>query len=448
MKTKKSYWNFFASIKLAIFCFLVLTGAFIAGSTIPQNESAGFYIQKYGEEIANFIQFINISDTFHSWWFIGLLILISINLIVCSIDRLPAVWKIATMDNLGTKIVRLEKMTPHILFKTGQPKSEVTSQVEQIMRGAGWKPGQRETEGGTLLFAQKTPWVRFGVYVVHLSILVIFAGGIISGIFGTKGSIMVRERLPVSYFFEDGTSSKIPFGFKLSVDDFAYIQYESGTTKQLRSEISIFENGKKKLQKTIEVNHPFKYRGYTFYQTTQFKEHKEFWLTIQNLNTGKSKTFILKQGGDIKWPEAGISLGILDIQLQKIFSKYRLKVWFWDGSGAPSVLWIDGEHQFSVKRADAVYTLKSKQVFSSGLQVTKDPGVWPVYIGCIVMVFGLIISFFFSHKRLWVYVHEVGDKTGIRVSGSSNKNKVGFKKIFNVLVDKLEKNETLKLSRE
>ena len=94
-----------------------------------------------------------------------------------------------------------------------------------------------------------------------------------------------------------------------------------------------------------------------------------------------------------------------------------------------------------------VYTFESEQIFATGLQVAKDPGVWPVYIGCILMLLGLVVAFFLSHKRLWVYIYEEGDRTRILVAGSSNKNKVGFENKFNILVEKLENNETLQLSK-
>jgi len=186
-KDKNSFWEFFASVKLALFCFFTLAIASIVGTIIPQNESPGFYIQKYGETTAEIFRLINIPDMYNSWWFVSILSLFSINLIVCSIDRLPTVWKLVTMDNLAAKVNRLEKMTPRNRFASAKPLQQVAAEVEQTLKGAGWKPSQRKMEGGTLLFAQKTPWVRFGVYIVHLSILVIFAGAIIGTPFWCQG---------------------------------------------------------------------------------------------------------------------------------------------------------------------------------------------------------------------------------------------------------------------
>jgi cytochrome c biogenesis protein len=72
----------------------------------------------------------------------------------------------------------------------------------------------------------------------------------------------------------------------------------------------------------------------------------------------------------------------------------------------------------------------------TGLQVTKDPGVWVVWIGSGLMIFGLIVSFFFSHQRVWVRIpKDFGGE--IVLAGSANKNRVAFEKTFGQLVDEV-----------
>jgi cytochrome c biogenesis protein len=267
-KKKNNFWDFFTSVKLALFCFFTLAFASIVGTIIPQNETPVFYIQKYGEKTAEIFRLLNIPDMYNSWWFVSLLALFSINLIVCSIDRLPTVWKMVTMDNLATKIGRLEKMTPRNRFVSSKPLQEVAAEVEQTLRGTGWKPDQRQTEGGILLFAQKTPWVRFGVYIVHLSILVIFTGAIIGALFGSKGSIMAREKSTVPFYFSYGSGERIPLGFELRVNDFSLTYYDNGAPKEYRSDLTVIDNGQEVLNKSIVVNDPLSYKGFTFYQSS------------------------------------------------------------------------------------------------------------------------------------------------------------------------------------
>jgi cytochrome c biogenesis protein len=446
-KNKNSFWEFFASVKLALFCFFTLAIASIAGTIIPQNQPPAMYIEKYGETTAKIFQLLTIQDMYHAWWFVSLLGLFSINLIVCSLDRLPTVWKMVMMDNLATKVNRLEMMSPRMRFGTSQQKQNVVAEVEKTLKGAGWKPSQGELEGGTLLFAQKTPWVRFGVYIVHLSILVIFAGAIIGSFFGENGSLMAREKSIASYYFDRNTSERVPLGFEIRVDDFTLSYYNTGAPKEFRSDLTVLEGGQEVLQKSIVVNDPLDYKGYTFYQAS-YQANDSYWITVQNQNTGARKVFMAQPGVELKWQEAGITLGVINLIQPDQLGRYRLKIWFSDDKGEPSVFWLDGKTVVNVERLDTAYAFKSEQVFSTGLQISKDPGVWPVYIGCLMMLFGLVVAFFLSHKRIWVYIYEEASKTRVLVAGSSNKNKTGFENMFDALIEKLEDNETLQLSKE
>ncbi len=74
----------------------------------------------------------------------------------------------------------------------------------------------------------------------------------------------------------------------------------------------------------------------------------------------------------------------------------------------------------------------------TGLSVTKDPGVWVVWIGCGLMIFGFIVSFFFSHQRVWVRIPK-SPAGEIVLAGSANKNRVGFEKTFGELVEEIRK---------
>jgi cytochrome c biogenesis protein len=445
-KKKNSVWGFFSSVKLALFCFFSLAIASIIGTLIPQKEQAAVYIQKYGPQTAKLFQILDIPDMYNSWWFLALLSLFSINLIVCSLDRFPAVWKLITMDNLSTKVDRVKKMQFRNSFASDKSVSEAVPLVQQAMTEAGWKPSQAEKEGGTLLFSQKTPWVRSGVYIVHVSILVIFIGAIIGSLFGSKGSIVIREKSISSYFYEFGTLEKKPLGFDLRVDGFSLSYYDNGAPKEYRSDLTVVDNGQEVKKKSIVVNDPLDYKGYTFYQSS-YESYNEYLVTILNQNKGVRRTFRAVPGVELKWREEGVTFGIVNLLQPDRWGRYRLKIWFSDGKGEPSVFWVDKETVVSVERPDTVYTVESKQLFATGLQVAKDPGVWPVYIGCTMMLLGLIVAFFLSHKRIWVYISEEEGRTKVLVAGTSNKNKVSFENKFDALVEKLENNETLKLSR-
>ncbi len=80
--------------------------------------------------------------------------------------------------------------------------------------------------------------------------------------------------------------------------------------------------------------------------------------------------------------------------------------------------------------------------YYTGLQVSRDPGVWVVYIGFILMIIGIYITFFMSHKQVCVEVTGDGEKSRIRVSGTANKNKTGMENKVRNLSEKLAGTES------
>ena len=79
-------------------------------------------------------------------------------------------------------------------------------------------------------------------------------------------------------------------------------------------------------------------------------------------------------------------------------------------------------------------------VYYTGLQANRDPGVPIVWAGCFLMVSGLFVTFFMSHKRVWVRVLTRRTKTRIEVAGTTNKNPVGLQSERHKLISSL-KNE-------
>ncbi len=92
-----------------------------------------------------------------------------------------------------------------------------------------------------------------------------------------------------------------------------------------------------------------------------------------------------------------------------------------------------------IERPSGVYLFQARQLYATGLQVTKDPGVWLVYGGCILMLVGLFIAFFLSHRRVHALILPQGSGSIVLFSGNANKNKLGFEQKFFYLINTLEK---------
>ena len=110
MRKKNGFVSLFASVQLALFLLFILAATSIIGTIIPQNQSYGFYVQQFGEKTAQFFGLLDIADMYNSWWFLSLLGLFALNLIVCSVERIPQVFRILGRDLETTSAEQLKKM--------------------------------------------------------------------------------------------------------------------------------------------------------------------------------------------------------------------------------------------------------------------------------------------------------------------------------------------------
>ncbi|MBI5556118.1 MAG: cytochrome c biogenesis protein ResB [Deltaproteobacteria bacterium] len=429
---KNNIWSFFASVKLALFVLFLLATASIIGTVIPQNSPPEIYIKQYGANMARLFQILDISDMYNSWWFTSLLILLALNLTVCTIERLPNVWRLVVLDNLETETDRLAKMRPSRQIITAASPEAAAVKVRASLAEKGWKAKEKALADGLLLFAQKGPWTRLGVYVVHSSILIIFAGAMIGSYFGHKGSVMIPETRGTDTVYAFGTQEPIKLGFTVLCKRFTLSHYANGAPKEFRSDLAILEDGKEVRTKSIVVNDPLSYKGYTFYQSS-YQSYEKFLITLTNNQTKATENFLVEPGKEVKWQGENISFGIINREMTETPMKFKYKIWFKDATGTAEPFWIADGDSTAVTRPGAEYSFALKEFFATGLQVTKDPGVWSVYIGCIVMLIGLMVAFFLSHQRIWVYITREEDGTSVLVSGNTNKNKPSFEKNFNAV---------------
>ena len=85
-------FDFFRSLKLTIFLLILLAILSIIGTLIAQNATPDGYVQRYGINLYEVLDFFNLFDMYHAGWFSAILLLLMINLVACSLHRLQGVW--------------------------------------------------------------------------------------------------------------------------------------------------------------------------------------------------------------------------------------------------------------------------------------------------------------------------------------------------------------------
>jgi cytochrome c biogenesis protein len=302
-----------------------------------------------------------------------------------------------------------------------------------------------EREGTFLLFAQKGAWTRLGVYVVHLSVLIILIGAITGTFFGFQAYVFLAEGRATDTIFLQGSSEPVPLGFRLQCDRFERTFYANGMIKQYHADLTVFDPARETpYRKSIIVNDPLTYRGLTFYQADSYPLN-EFLVRIRNRTTGQEQAFRVPPEQEVIWQGTAVSFRVEELKVDEDGAVQQAKISFTaDAAAEPSVFWMKDRDTLTIRQSDAEFSISFRQFYTTLLLVTKDPGVMIVYFGCLLMVVGLTICFFLAHRRIWVRISP-GTIQGamILVSGTSNKNKPAFADRFQELVNRLEQEATV-----
>ena len=428
-------WDFFCSLKLTIVTLILLAATSIIGTVIQQNRTPEEYLQVYSETTYSILNSLQFFDMYHSWWFLALLGIFSINLIACSIKRFPRVWKtvnepvLVPDDTLFRTFSNMEELV--------LPASvdEVRKKVAEFTSSNFSNPVVTEENGKVHLFAQKAPYARFGVYVTHISILIIFIGAIIGTLWGYKAFVNIVEGTETDKVWPRGSNEPIDLGFSVRCDEFTLSYYEgSNRPREYKSLLTVIDGGQTITEKRpVIVNDPLSYKGITFYQSSYGTAGDPvFDFKVRVKATGEVVNITARQGQRVPLPGGG-SFRVVDFtpSYQNFGPGARLET-FTEGGKRASFIVLQAFPEFDAQRGGAYsFTLSDfKQRFYTGLQVAKDPGVWVVWLGCTLMVVGSMIAFFLSHRRIWITIMPIGGKTGVKLGGSAHRNQAAFEMFF------------------
>jgi len=458
-------WDFFASVKLAIIIFAFIALTSIIGTILEQQAEPARNIQLltkiFGESLApnlyNIFDKLGFMNMYRSWWFVTLLILFAMNVVICSIDRLPRIWRLVRepMSPLTDDKLRRFNIHRDTVLK-GKPE-KVKDTVASALKHIGFHSTEIKEEHRFQFFAQKGNYSRLGVYITHFSLLIILIGAVIGIFFGFKGHLPLPEG-SVSNVAIKNNNEKLPLGFDIRCDNFDTEFYgRSEMPKEYKSWLTIIKDGKEVLSKSISVNDPLTYEGITFYQANYgfIPERVRMGLFIIRVvsRDGKAVDLKLRLGDTFEIPGTDISGRLIDfspaLRLDN-FTTYTnqmnnpaVHVEF-SASGKPNFSgWILKRHPetWQLPEGSRVEFIDLWGVEYTGLQVRKDPGVWIVYLGCITISIGLFIAFFMSHRKVWVSVVEDKNNSRVVVGATANKNRGSLERKIDRMISLMKKDQ-------
>lgn len=420
-----------ASVKLTIVLLLGLLLASIPGTLILQyNISSVDPGIQYDYDFWRFGRYLQLFTSYRSFWYVGLLVILAMNLIACSVERWPQMWKLANAKPVLWAKETFLRQPSELLhtWTTSGKAADVKASWLKVLKDRGIEPVFLEDEKDRFqIFWQAGRWSRVANYLVHTSLLVIFAGAILSSLRGFEGAANIPAGGAVDTFllFNEGKASGLELapgglrnerllGFRVQADDFKVKFYEKypGRAEDFVTQMSILEEGRVVKSGTLRVNSPMAHRNFVFYQAS-YGRMGDFNIKLRMVdkkdpfNKQEFKQTRLGEPQEIAAAHGGGQLVAMralpdvqglgpGVQFQEFKAQRPTGKPFWVLRDYPA---------FDFARRQAAYGVvidDVEELFYTGLQIAYDPGAPIYWTGCLGMLIGTFYALFVAHRKYYL----------------------------------------------
>ena len=410
---KLNFLKNFAQLHNAIFLLLVIATFSILGTIIEQDKSFNYYQNQYSSvfffdkiNLFQIIIFFGINHVYTTWWFFTLLFLFGSCLIVCTFLQQFPLLKLARRCNFKFNVQEFENQEYFTILN-----ASYYFLILNNFKIQKYNIFQQKR----IVYIYKGILGRFAPIVVHLAMLLILTGNVIAAIgsFNSQELIVKGEIFQLHNIVTKNYFSNLPEN-SIRINDF-WIEYgQNNNVEQFYSDLTILDKqGIEKIQKTINVNLPLRFKALTFYQTDwnvvglrikfnnqiyqlpltnlpQIKNLNVSWIPIDNLNN-KGLIFIINN-------------------LKGTFSLYN----------------NNGEFLGTFGLGDAVignFKLEVMEfVNETGLQIKLDPGIPLIFFGFGLLMISSLISYF-SFTQFWLSKNQ----NKLFIAGTTNRAKLNLR---------------------
>ncbi len=449
-------WGWLSSVRTAIVLIVSIVIICILGIYFPQapgevlNDSSAYAawlqqnaLPQYGSltPIYNWLHFFTI---FSSWYFMLLLGILALSIVVCTLNRAPAIWQ-----NFAHPLVRRsERFYQNALERVAYTRPDAVAWTSAALRRRGYRLRSEEASVDksvvTYLYASKNTWATLSTFVFHASLVALLLAGMISQWHGFPADSPAWRILPAPILaFSDalagfsfdqalpsGESAVVyprgtPHNISFRVNHFtARFDPRTGLATDYVTDLSVYRDGELVAHSDhLRVNDPLTYDGITFHQSSLVSSAE---ITISDAQGNilyhdavvLDSTATLPSGNGVVDFARGIPIGGTDD---------TMGVFFVHAAGQhlsqmahPVLLITIGKPGTSNNEDRALLRLQpgqSGQSFdkqwtitlnaasdATVLLVTRDAGaplIWPI---AVVLILSLCVTFYFPQRRIWVRI--------------------------------------------
>jgi len=455
-------WDRLASVKLTMVILVALLLLAIPGTVILQynisNVDPGV---QYGYNFWQFGKFMQLFTAYHSFWYVALFALLSLNLIACSVNRWPQMLRLAVAKPVRWSLETFNRQPKELVhdWKSSKNKEELQSLLLNAAQSPWATRPQllQDSENEFQIFWQTGRWSRIANYLVHTSLLFIFAGAIISSLNGFEGAANIPsgEAVDTLIVFKEGKWSGLKhapgglineklLGFRLRAKDFRVKFYDNypGRPESFITRLQVLKDGVPIKEKSITVNDPLEYNGIRFYQASygrlgDFEIQMRVFKNVYPYRQQQFMKFRLGEPVDVpQYQDRLVALQAIKdfqglgpaVQFQRVKAKSSSSMTEAKDEVVGNPFWVFKRAQggdFINTPADyGIIIDEVEELFFTGLQIAYDPGAPVYWFGSFGLLLGTFYALLVTHRKYYLNF-----KNGeMRFAASIHRIPFGFEK--------------------
>jgi cytochrome c biogenesis protein len=428
----RGLWRLLTSVDFAVAQIIFLALLAVVGMTIRQLPDFAFrsasdyaaaledlharYDPVLGAGAVDVLERLSAFAIFRSVWFSAGLTVLVISIVVCTLDRMPRLWR-------GVTDIRVDQPEPFFdpLLPDRAAMSDVPVEgVRAALRRSGFHVRETTSADGThFMYGDRHQYTKMATLFTHAGLVVFLIAAAVTSRLGDEQGLVVPE----------GSSLTVqPIGtpglLLVKNLDFQAPGFETGQASDFTTDLAVYQDGREIARKTIRVNDPLSVGGYTFHQNGFGPAP---YLVVRN-----TEGMPLWDGAvPLTDAAAGSPYGIVgvpgrDLGLQLLLRRAA------DGTGVVLILPYrvvgtnpDGtpiaenftalalaKGEIAVAR-DVGLTVELRGVDEYTLLIAKrDPGQGLVWLAFALLIAGITITFYRPRRRVWTRL-SAGGQLGI-----------------------------------
>jgi len=395
------------------------------------------YDPLFGAGVVGLLERAQVFQTFSSWWFSAALVVLTISIVCCTLDRTPRLWR----QSKEIRVVQPDPFYDPVLPDRAATDRLTPDAVRAVLRGNRFGVRTETTADGTVyLYGDRHRWVKMATLLTHTGLVLFLVAAAVTSRLGFEAGILLArgESQPVSSIGTPGLIVVKNYGFEAPLR-------ADGSFADFTTDLAVYQDGTELARKVIRVNDPLSVAGYTFHQNG-FQPAPDLLIRDARGRVLWDGPYALTDtvGGQ---PHGLFSVPGRDVGLEMLLTRaadgtsgmlflpYRAEGTQADGtpnlvSLAPFFVTIgslggspDTDFFVQVRGIEGATVLIAK----------RDPGQGLVWLAFGTLIAGLVITFYLPRRRVWARLSPDGR---LAIVGRSERY-VDFDREFSKLLDDL-----------